>query len=118
MKKAISRKTRIIALFAAVAMLLGFGVALADEVVNSTRPVIVSDDITKRATDVVSASGAQGGGGKGNNGHGNNTDGVDSSNPGKGGGGPNGAVDPSGGTDDEGKGGGSIMSKGKGGGKK
>ncbi len=36
-----------------------------------------------------------------NNGHGNNLDGVDSSNPGKGKGGPNGAVDPSGGVDDE-----------------
>lgn len=36
-----------------------------------------------------------------NNGHGNNLDGVDSSNPGNGKGGPNGAVDPSGGVDDE-----------------
>ena len=36
-----------------------------------------------------------------NNGHGNNLDGVDSSNPGQGKGGPNGAVDPSGGVDDE-----------------
>jgi hypothetical protein len=36
-----------------------------------------------------------------NNGHGNNLDGVDSSNPGQGSGGPNGAVDPSGGVDDE-----------------
>ncbi len=36
-----------------------------------------------------------------NNGHGNNLDGVDSSNPGKGSGGPNGTVDPSGGVDDE-----------------
>ena len=36
-----------------------------------------------------------------NNGHGNNLDGVDSSNPGQGQGGPNGAVDPSGGYDDE-----------------
>ena len=36
-----------------------------------------------------------------NNGHGNNLDGVDSSNPGNGSGGPNGAVDPSGGVDDE-----------------
>ncbi len=36
-----------------------------------------------------------------NNGHGNNLDGVDSSNPGQGHGGPNGAVDPSGGYDDE-----------------
>ncbi|MGB8222927.1 MAG: hypothetical protein WCF10_10070 [Polyangiales bacterium] len=33
--------------------------------------------------------------GKSNNGHGNNADGVDSSNPGKGKGGPNGAVDAS-----------------------
>jgi len=40
---------------------------------------------------------------KNNNGHGNNLDGVDSSNPGKGQGGPNGAVDPSAGVDDEGK---------------
>ena len=36
-----------------------------------------------------------------NNGHGNNVDGVDSSNPGIGGGGPNGSVDESTGTDDE-----------------
>lgn len=36
-----------------------------------------------------------------NNGHGNNLDGVDSSNPGNGSGGPNGAIDPSGGVDDE-----------------
>jgi hypothetical protein len=36
-----------------------------------------------------------------NNGHGNNLDGVDSSNPGAGSGGPNGGVDPSGGYDDE-----------------
>lgn len=36
-----------------------------------------------------------------NNGHGNNLDGVDVSNPGKGKGGPNGEVDPSGGYDDE-----------------
>jgi len=40
---------------------------------------------------------------KNNNGHGNNIDGVDSSNPGKGSGGPNGGVDPSGDVDDEGK---------------
>jgi hypothetical protein len=41
---------------------------------------------------------------KSNNGHGNNADGVDSSNPGKGGGGPNGAIDLSNGVDDELKG--------------
>ncbi len=38
---------------------------------------------------------------KSNNGHGNNVDGVDSSNPGNGHGGPNGQVDPSGSIDDE-----------------
>lgn len=41
--------------------------------------------------------------GKDNNGHGNNLDGVDVSNPGQGGGGPNGAEDLSGSVDDEGK---------------
>lgn len=41
------------------------------------------------------------GNGNGNNGHGNNQDGVDSSNPGQGQGGPNGQNDPSGGVDDE-----------------
>ncbi|HEY1120053.1 MAG TPA: hypothetical protein VGE67_00570, partial [Haloferula sp.] len=40
-----------------------------------------------------------------NNGHGNNLDGVDSSNPGNGNGGPNGAIDLSNGIDDELKGG-------------
>ena len=39
--------------------------------------------------------------GKNNNGHGNNLDGVASSNPGKGSGGPNGGEDPSGDFDDE-----------------
>ncbi|MEK7953783.1 hypothetical protein [Luteolibacter soli] len=41
---------------------------------------------------------------KSNNGHGNNADGVDSSNPGQGSGGPNGAIDLSNGIDDELKG--------------
>ena len=44
--------------------------------------------------------------GKGNNGHGNNEDGVDSSNPGQGDGGPNGAEDSDPNVDDEIKGGG------------
>jgi len=43
-----------------------------------------------------------------NNGHGNNVDGVDSSNPGRGRGGPNGREDPSGSVDDEKKGAGTI----------
>ena len=50
--------------------------------------------------------------GKSNNGNGNNADGVDVSNPGKGKGGPNGAVDASGDVDDEIKGG-SSSSNGK-----
>lgn len=55
--------------------------------------------------------------GKNNNGHGNNEDGVDSSNPGKGKGGPNGQDDPSGTVDDESKGGGSSNGNGNGNGK-
>jgi hypothetical protein len=49
------------------------------------------------SSDEGSSSGDSGSdqGGDGNNGHGNNADGVDSSNPGKGKGGPNGAVDES-----------------------
>jgi hypothetical protein len=43
--------------------------------------------------------------GSGNNGHGNNIDGIDSSNPSQGIGGPNGEDDPSGEVDDEGGGG-------------
>jgi hypothetical protein len=42
-----------------------------------------------------------GGGKKSNNGHGNNLDGVDSSNPGRGKGGPDAKHDPSGRVDDE-----------------
>ena len=45
----------------------------------------------------IDAGSSDSGGGQGNNGHGNNADGVDSSNPGKGGG----KVDESGGVDDE-----------------
>ncbi len=116
MKRSISRTSRLVAVMAALLACLGWSSALADEVVNSSRPVIVSDDITKMATEVVSASDAAAG--TGNHGHGNNADGVDSSNPGRGGGGPNGAEDPSGAVDDEAGGGGSIMSKSKGGGKK
>ena len=41
------------------------------------------------------------GGNNSNNGHGNNEDGVDVSNPGQGGGGPNGSTDQSGNVDDE-----------------
>ena len=46
-------------------------------------------------------NGGGNGQGNGNNGHGNNADGVDSSNPGQGQGGPTGANDPSGNVDDE-----------------
>ena len=62
-------------------------------------------------------TGDTGGSGKSNNGHGNNEDGVDSSNPSQGKGGPNGAEDPSCGAggcvDDESKGGGASPSKNK-----
>jgi len=56
---------------------------------------------------------------KSNNGHGNNEDGVDSSNPSQGGGGPNGTADescPEGGVcvDDEAGGGGSTSDSGNG----
>jgi len=53
------------------------------------------------ATTTTTTGNANGGGVNGNNGHGNNIDGVDSSNPGKGKGGPGGGVDPSGTVDDE-----------------
>ncbi|MCC7383317.1 MAG: hypothetical protein IT384_15885 [Deltaproteobacteria bacterium] len=64
------------------------------------------DDISDAADadscqpDPVEACGCSGRG-KGNNGHGNNLDGVDISNPGQGGGGPNGEVDQSAPVDDE-----------------
>jgi len=61
----------------------------ADYVVDTFEPVVVSDDIYNTSTEVVSLAGP------GNNGNGNNEDGVDSSNPGQGKGGPNGGVDAS-----------------------
>ncbi len=54
------------------------------------------------STDCDEESNGNGNNGNGNNGHGNNDDGVDSSNPGQGDGGPNGEEDPSGDIDDEG----------------
>jgi hypothetical protein len=89
----------------AVIAFLGPGPALADFLVNSGQPVVISDDVWKRTVSVASASPAAGDGGDAavgddgssntNNGHGNNEDGVDSSNPGQGGGGPNGGTDAS-----------------------
>ena len=85
---------------AAVGLLyLGPASAHAD-VVESNEAVVISNDISNTTTNVTSA-------GDGatttellnwvfpNNGHGNNADGVDSSNPGNGGGGPNGSGDES-----------------------
>jgi len=99
---------------------IGGGAALADYVVGAGEPVVISDDVFDRTTEVISLAGpiSGAGGEKSNNGHGNNADGVDSSNPGQGGGGPNGAVDEScDGTgtcvDDEAGGGGASPSKGK-----
>jgi hypothetical protein len=108
------------ALCLAILGLLGFMIpasATADTETSALEFVIVSDDIQKDIKETErgagSGSNSDSGSGEGNNGHGNNLDGVDSSNPGQGGGGPNGAVDPSGGVDDEAGGGGSISSKDK-----
>jgi len=99
------------------------GEARADRTVNANEPQIWFDDIYNRQVEIVfpSASGGSDApadvadaGGKSNNGHGNNADGVDSSNPGQGKGGPNAAgadSDPS--VDDESGGGGASPSKGK-----
>lgn len=107
---------------------LGPTTAAADRLVNANEPIIISNDITERTTDVNSASDVPvdlvgDGMGKDNNGHGNNDDGVDSSNPGQGAGGPNGDTDASCDgsgecVDDESGGGGASPSNGKGGKKK
>ena len=103
----------------------------ADSEADNLEFIIVSDDIRKQVTNVARPDGSETSPaapdgsdddgattGKNNHGHGNNADGVDSSNPGQGKGGPNGAVDPSGDIDDEAGGGGAAPSKGKGKGKK
>jgi hypothetical protein len=110
---------RIVSLFVAVLLMTGFGfavptIALADSEASALQFVVVSDDIRKDTTAVARGAGSASSdadSGKSNNGHGNNADGVDSSNPGQGGGGPNGAVDPSGSVDDEAGGGGASPSK-------
>ena len=84
-------------------VLVGPGAALADRSASGGEILVISDEIWGRSVDVEREDA---GSGKSNNGHGNNADGVDSSNPGKGNGGPNGSVDqscPAGGTcvDDE-----------------
>ena len=79
----------------------GPGLAAADYTVGAGEPVVISDDVFDRTTTVVSLTGGPSSDGQGNSGHGNNEDGVDSSNPGQGGGGPTGGVDPSGDFDDE-----------------
>jgi hypothetical protein len=63
----------------------------------------------------VGGSGADTTGTHNNNGHGNNTDGIDSSNPGQGSGGPNGQTDTNGGVDDENGNGGSTTPTNNGG---
>ncbi len=87
------------------------GVPSADTEANSGQVLLISDEINGNSVDVDRPSD-----GNGNNGHGNNADGVDSSNPGAGDGGPNGALDAScdaaGCTDDEAGGGGAAPSGG------
>ena len=98
----------LLVLAAGAMAIIGGGVALADYMVGSGEPVVISDDVFDRTTQVVSLAGPAGGfaslagspagddgSGQTNNGHGNNLDGVDSSNPGQGAGGPNGGVDAS-----------------------
>ena len=113
-----------------LAALLAFAVlgpvaASADDTAAELQYIVVSDDIQKEVTETARAAGSGSGDGadananadgtgKTNNGHGNNADGVDVSNPGEGGGGPNGMDDPSGTVDDEAGGGGAAPSKGKG----
>ncbi len=96
------------------------GVLFADTTAYAGQILLISDEISGNSVDVDRPSGgdavADAGNGNGNNGHGNNLDGVDSSNPGQGGGGPNGGVDPSGDVDDEAGGGGAAPSNGNGGG--
>jgi hypothetical protein len=94
---------------------------LSDDLGNSVRgsaPEASEWDDGSGAEDGTAGGGASAdtgsdGTGKSNNGHGNNADGVDSSNPSQGKGGPNGEADascPEGGTcvDDETKGGGTT----------
>jgi hypothetical protein len=102
---------RLVLVASAIAAICG-GAALADYVVGAGEPVVISDDVFDRTTQVISLAGPS------NNGHGNNEDGVDSSNPGEGGGGPTGGADdscPDGGVcvDDEATGGGGGASQSK-----
>ena len=106
--------------------------AIADVAMNASQVIVIQDDIWKTTTEIerpgdagspsggdTAAAGADSGAGDGksNNGHGNNEDGVDSSNPSNGEGGPNGEADascptPDSCVDDE-AGGGSGKSNGK-----
>jgi len=114
MSKVCQISSQLIVLAGTIALVVtGFStVASADTEVNAAVVVVVSDDIMDKTTDI--ARPGDGDDGSGNNGHGNNTDGVDSSNPGDGDGGPNGAVDSNPDVDDEAGGGGAAASKNNG----
>jgi len=120
MSKVCQISSQLIVLAGTIALVVtGFStVASADTEVNAAVVVVVSDDIMDKTTDIArpgdGAGGGDDGSGNGNNGHGNNTDGVDSSNPGDGDGGPNGAVDSNPDVDDEAGGGGAATSKNNG----
>lgn len=117
MSKVCQISSRLIVLVGTITLMItGFStVVSADTEANASVVVIISDDIMDRTTNV--ARPGDDGYGQSNNGHGNNADGVDSSNPGEGDGGPTGAVDPSGTVDDEAGGGGAAPSKNNGNGK-
>jgi len=99
--------------FAAAMLFALSGTATADEVVSASKIVVLSNDVSNETTQVEHRS-TGGFGTKSNNGHGNNADGVDSSNPGQGSGGPNAdGADSDSSVDDEAGGGGAAPSKSK-----
>lgn len=68
---------------------------LTDDLSNQVNGVAPQASDWSGSSGTADGSSATDSGGKDNNGHGNNVDGVDSSNPGQGSGGPNGATDTS-----------------------
>lgn len=90
-----SASARPVLLIVALSLGSGFGCGANQDSVSSRQRLASSEQCSALRHDVCDCSG------RSNNGHGNNADGVDVSNPGQGGGGPNGRVDPSGSVDDE-----------------
>ncbi len=105
-------KTALSGLFVLMLTGVGFGfaaAATADESAANLEFIMVSDDIRKTMTETARPEGTVASP-AGNNGHGNNLDGVDSSNPGEGDGGPTGMDEGPDAVDDEAGGGGASSS--------